>query len=303
MLGCIAGLAVGTAGVAAAGDTSIERDAAGRPIARVNVTDEVAEGRCRLPPRIVDAAGVAPGQQVLLERGGVPAAFTVEVVDGRVGYVAARGRSRMDVAGYDGSFRVSVDSTVVDPIQTAADAADVGGYVEHLADAGATSLVAIAPHGGWIEWGTDSQAERVRERLGATAWRGEGYWPGGGAFQRWHVTSTAVHPASYPALGEIADRGFDRAVSFHGWTGDHVAVGGAAPRRLRASVRDAIAAVVDCDVRLPAADEHDGDSPANVVNWLTDSGRDGVQIEQPWSVRSEARQAVADAVSDVYAEL
>lgn len=254
---------------------------------------------CCLPQSTIDAVSVEPGHQVRLVHDDAPAAFTVELSGDKFAYVSSGGRDRLGADG--GSFRVNVDPSVVNPTLDEETAAEEGGFLERLTDPGTGELVALAPHGGYIEWGTDSQAERVSERLESTAWYSAGWWPGGGAFRRWHVTSTDIHPASFPALDDISDRGFDRAVSFHGWSASHVAIGGAAPRALREDVQDAIDVVVDCDVRL-ASDSADGDSPENIVNWVTDSGNDGVQIEQPWTVRDEKGMEVADAVADVFAE-
>jgi hypothetical protein len=38
-----------------------------------------------------------------------------------------------------------------------------------------------------------------------------------------------MHRASHPGLDSIADRGFGRAVAFHGWAQDGVGIGGLAP--------------------------------------------------------------------------
>lgn len=256
--------------------------------------------RCRLPRSTVDAVGVEPGHQVRLVYDGAPALFTVAVSDDKFAYLSAGGRDRLNAKG--GSVRADLDPTVVDSTLDASTAPDEGGFFERLIDPGTASLASLAPHGGYIEWGTDRQAQRLSEQLGAVGWYSAGYWPGGGAYRRWHVTSTEIHPASFPALNAISDRGFAHAVSFHGWSASHVAVGGAAPEHRREAVRDAIADVVDCDVRLATDDTRDGDSPDNIVNWMAESGSDGVQIEQPYSVRADHATDVADAVADVAAE-
>jgi phage replication-related protein YjqB (UPF0714/DUF867 family) len=196
---------------------------------------------------------------------------------------------------------VEVDPTVVDPSLDESTAAREGGFLERCIDAGtepeAATVVALAPHGGYIEYGTDLQARRVAERLGATAWYCAGWWPSGGAFDRWHVTSTDIHPASFPELRALADRELAHAVSLPGWTESHVAVGGRAPRERREAVRDAVAdAVAGLEVRLAEDDARDGSSPDNVVNWLA-SG-DGIQLEQPLAAREEYGTAIADAVAD-----
>ena len=79
-----------------------------------------------------------------------------------------------------------------------------GEFIERLRDDGRQSrLIAIAPHGGEIELNTDRQAERLRSRLGlrvASAWRCKGWDRDGGAFERWHITSTEINEASFPRL-------------------------------------------------------------------------------------------------------
>lgn len=299
VLSGLAGLSLGSGATLVSGKP--DRGNSDDTSVRMKVSDKLSEAeQCRLPQSTVDAIGVEPGQQTRLLFDGKPAVFTVTVSDDKFGYVSSGGRDRLGAKG--GSFRVDVDSTVVHPTLDEETAAEEGGFVERLTDPGAAELVALAPHGGYIEWGTDSQADRIADRLGATAWYSAGWWPGGGAYRRWHVTSTDIHPLSFPELNTIADRGFEYAVSFHGWSESHVAIGGAAPQELREAVRDAIASVIDADVRLASDGGRDGDSPDNIVNWMTDSGSDGVQIEQPWSVRDKQSRAVADAVADVFAE-
>lgn len=298
MLSGVAQLSIGTGLGIARGkrSTDPQRDSTN---VEITISDTVSDpGRCRLPQSTLDAMGVEPGHQVRLVYDGAPAVFTAGASADTFGSVNAGGRDRLEAGG--GSFRVDTESTVVDPALDEDTAAENGGFLERLADPGTAELVALAPHGGYIEWGTDSQAERVSERLQAVSWYSAGWWPGGGAFRRWHVTSTAIHPASFPALDEISDRGFEHAVSFNGWSEPHVAIGGAAPEELREAVQAAIAPVVDADVRLASATTHDGDSPANIVNWMTESGSDGVQVEQPWSVRQETKLEVADVVADVF---
>ena len=65
---------------------------------------------------------------------------------------------------------------------------------------------ALGPGQGQIEPCTDRQAERVAERLqdkGVSSWRCKGWKQGGGAHERWHITSTDIHPASFPKLGRV----------------------------------------------------------------------------------------------------
>lgn len=298
VLSGIATVALGTTlgSVKGKPDTSGSGDSTG---VRLKLSDEVTDAtRCRLPQSTLDALGIESGHQTRLVYEGDPAIFTAAVSDDKFGYVNTDGRDRLEASG--GSFRVDIDSTVVNRTLDEETAVEEGGFLERLKDPGTAELVALAPHGGYIEWGTDSQAQHVFERLGSVSWYGAGWWPGGGAYRRWHVTSTDIHPTSFPELDEISNRDFDHAVSFHGWSESHVSIGGAAPEELREDVRDAIALVVESDVRLASDGARDGDSPENIVNWVTESGSDGVQIEQPWSVRDEKHLEVADAVADVF---
>jgi len=267
---------------------------------RMKVSDRVADDeQCFLPRSTLNAVGVELGAQIRLICDGSPAVFTTAVSDDKFGYLSAGGQDRLGAKG--GSFKTDVSGMVVNPTLDEETAAAEGGFFEHLVDTGSTDLVALAPHGGYIEWGTDKQVARVSEQLGSSGWYSSGWWPGGGAYSRWHITSTDIDPSSFPELATITDRGFDHAVSFHGWSESHIAIGGAAPTTLREDVRDAIADVADCAVRLSATESLDGDSPENIVNWITESGTDGVQIEQPWSVRDNYPLVVADAVADVFA--
>jgi phage replication-related protein YjqB (UPF0714/DUF867 family) len=267
----------------------------------MNVSATVEDGEiCRLTPILASSVGTSEGQQVRLRYDGSPAVFTVDVDAEREPAVNEAGRDRLGAVGE--SFGVDINATVVHPSKDETTAAESGGFVERLVDPGSDELVVLAPHGGYIEYGTDEQARHVGGRLDVPAWYCAGWWPGGGAFDRWHVGSTAIHPASFPRLAEVSNRSFDAAVSFHGWSEDHIAVGGAAPLDRRRAVRDGIASAVGdaFDVR-PATDEYrDGNHPDNIVNWLSASGRDGVQIEQPWDARREYGRTIADAVGDVF---
>ena len=162
------------------------------------------------------------------------ALYTVGEVRGEPGNDRIRmGRQARSRLGTTDTFTAKLQTTAVSVGLSIADAQAMDEYAEFLTDDGvSTSLVAVAPHGGWIEVHTDSQAELVQSLLagkGASAWICRGYRSGGGAFNRWHITSTALSRNSFPGLDAIADRGFAYAVSFHGMSYEGVLVGGAAP--------------------------------------------------------------------------
>jgi len=245
---------------------------------------------CLLPESMLADLELDVGHQVRLGREEHCALFTVVGADEAV-VVSEAGRDRLGTEG-----PVWVDSTV----ETLPDGAVAGSFLEAVAEGG-DHLVACAPHGGQMEEWTDAQAEALAADLGGTAWVCRGRWPDWEAFHRWHVTSNDIHPASFPKLGAIADQGFDRAVSFHAWRKEGVGVGGAAPRELRVDVRDAIDEAVgeDHPVTLASDDRYRGDSPENVVNWLTADGASGIQIEQGRAVREDHREDIAEAVARV----
>src|ERR671919_698579 len=56
-------------------------------------------------------------------------------------------------------------------------------------------LIVIAPHDGDIEEYTDEQAEHVGKQLSSkyvSVWVCKGFKEHGGAFDRWHITSTDI---------------------------------------------------------------------------------------------------------------
>ena len=215
------------------------------------------------------------------------------------------GRQRLNITG---DFNATLDSQVPHPSFSDAEAEVNSEFVERLEDDGAhTGLIVIAPHGGDIERHTDEQAERVASRLRAKAvssWRCKGWKRGGGAFDRWHITSTDIHEASFPSLNLVMFRGFTHAVAFHGADAPEILIGGAAPGALKEEIRTAINAAIagsGIPVRIASPDEgFGGDSPRNIVNRLTANGVNGIQIEQSLAARSNHWQEIADAVAKVY---
>lgn len=162
----------------------------------------------------------------------------------------------------------------------------------------AAGVVALAPHGGDVEPPTDEQALALRDRLdaGAGAWLCRGTVAEGNPFERWHVTSTELSRASFEFLGDVLDRGYRRAVAFHGLAPgkERVVVGGRAERGLRERLREELAARVPAPVVVSETGPYAGVDPDNVVNRAARLG--GLQVEQPAEVRHEHADAVVDAV-------
>lgn len=273
--------------------------------------DLIEDGElCSADPDKLATIGRAVGHQVRIRRSSSEyALYTVrssrhESPDDVV-RMGAGGRRRL---GTDAEFVATVHAQVPDPVLTEAEAEARGEFVERLADDGAyKGLIAIAPHGGQIEPYTDDQAERVAQVLaskGASSWRCKGWKDGDGAHERWHITSTDIHPASFPKLGRVISRGFKYAVAFHGFGGTGVLIGGAAPNSLKGEIEAAVErAVAGSGLWVRVArpgDALSGASRRNVVNRLTAGGASGVQIEQSYSARRYHTEAIADAVAGVY---
>src|SRR5262249_37968837 len=142
------------------------------------------------------------------------------------------------------AFGGNIDSQVPHPTYTDDEAKENSEFVERLIDNGNHSgLIAIAPHGGNIEPHTDVQAERVSFQLGGkcvSTWVCKGFKKGGGAFDRWHITSTDINEESFPKLKTVIGRHFEYAVAFHGWDEDSICIGGSAPPALKWEIKTAV---------------------------------------------------------------
>jgi phage replication-related protein YjqB (UPF0714/DUF867 family) len=266
---------------------------------------------CSMDPDRLASIALVPGSQIRVRRGSELALYTVsetrqEAIDTTV-RMALPGRLRLGTAD---EFDASIDTQVPHPTLSDAEARDQSELVERLDDDGRQrKLVVLAPHGGFIERQTDRQSERVASLLDAgcvSVWRCKGFKAGGGAFERWHITSTDIHEASFPLLQTIICRGFAHAVAFHGFSEADVLIGGAAPLALKQEIEAAVEEALAGSgilVRIAGpSDNFGGDSPKNIVNRLTAGGANGVQIEQSEEARQGFWKAIADAVSAVYRE-
>ena len=262
---------------------------------------------CAPAARALESLGGGLHQQVRIHRNGEFALYTVsellhETTDSVV-RMGLGGRQRLQS---EAEFEGVLDTKVVDPDLSDTDARDAGELVERLDDDGfQTNLIVIAPHGGDIEEHTDGQAERVVKRLGqrvASVWRCKGWRPDGGAFVRWHITSTDLNPICFPKLNSVMSRRFVHAVAFHGFNDEPgVLIGGTAPVELKEQLRQAIQQVLpaglDVRVALPG-ERYGGDDPNNIVNRLSPCG--GIQIEQGTSPRDDHGSDIADVVADFF---
>jgi|SRR5215204_1207278 len=265
---------------------------------------------CSADPDKLRTIGRAVGHQVRIKRSSSQyALYTVSEVrqesPDNIVRMGAVGRQRL---GTSAEFSDTLDSQVARSALTDAQAEADSEFVERLTDNGTNKgLIAIAPHGGNIEQYTDLQAERVAWRLaakGVSTWRCKGWKQGGGTHERWHITSTDIHQASFPLLNKVISRHFRYAIAFHGFGDPGILIGGTVSGTLKQQIKTTIEGAVagsGITVRIAkASDNYGGDSPRNVVNRLTADGAGGLQIEQSFAAREGHWQAIADAVAKVY---
>jgi phage replication-related protein YjqB (UPF0714/DUF867 family) len=267
---------------------------------------------CSADPDRLATIGAEAGQQVRVRRTGTRyGLYTVSEArcesPENIVRMGADGLLRL---GTSGEFSGVVDSQVPHPTFTERQARENNEFIERLTDNSTQAyLIALAPHGGDIEPYTDRQAERVASRLGAAAssWRCKGWKDDGDPFDTWHITSTDIDERSFPRLASVISRGFTHAVAFHGFKRNEILVGGAARPELKEGIRARIAtAMTGSQIPVRIAEDGDpfgGKEARNLVNRITASRVNGIQIEQSSAARSGHWRAIADAVADFYLDL
>jgi phage replication-related protein YjqB (UPF0714/DUF867 family) len=268
---------------------------------------------CSADPDRLATIGVGAGQQVRVRRTATfYGLYTVsEARCENPEEVVRMGDDGLRRLGIGTPFSGVVDSQVPHPTFSERKARENNEFIERLTDDGAqTFLIALAPHGGAIEPRTDRQAQHVASRLGpavASAWRCKGWKGDGDPVDAWHITSADLDERSFPLLASVIPRGFTHAVSFHGFRREQILVGGAAAPEVREEIRRRIeTATAGSRIPVVVAEDGDpfgGDEPRNVVNRITASGTNGVQIEQSRTARSDFWRPIAEAIADYYLDL
>jgi phage replication-related protein YjqB (UPF0714/DUF867 family) len=260
----------------------------------------------------INRIGKTIGEQVRIERptenGTTLALYTVVGDHDResdivfVGY-KIRGdlEERFDLINYP--FIGKVEAQVITEGLSDGQAEKCSEFVERLTDNGVNQrLVVIAPHGGNIEKFTDLQADYVREHSSdhVSEWICKGFKKGGGAYDRWHITSTNISENSFPKLKTIMGRHFEYSIAFHGWTKNYICIGGSESavglkQEIKAAIEGAILGS-GIEVRDSGCEDFDGDNEHNIVNRL---GTHGIQIEQSEKARESYYKHIAEAVAKV----
>lgn len=274
---------------------------------------------CSVPCALIENDDLAIGQQIRIGNGTGEfenAVYTVASEhESDTLWLTSSGLDRIDASE---STAVTVGSRAVHPDYDTRQGGELNDeYVEYVVDGGDDDdgsdggsaidddVIVIAPHGGYIEYGTDFQAERAAEAIDGTGWICSGFNEGGGGFDRWHSYSTEIHRRSFPELDSLLEREFEWGVAFHGYSNGEILVGGTADESNKAIVVDAISErLPDQTVTVVERDatEYTGANPANVLNDLAPVGQT-IQIEQPTGVRESDWAAVADGLTDALEEI
>lgn len=264
---------------------------------------------CSADPEKLATIGRAEGHQIRVKRSNNEyALYTVSEIrqetPDTVIRMAQEGRERLHTTD---EFDATLESQVPHPTYSDRCAEAYGEFVERLTDNSSshTGLIAIAPHGGAIEQWTDQQAERVASQLAdkeISCWRCKGWKQDGGAFERWHITSTDIHAASFPKLHTIINRQFTYTVAFHGFQEAVILIGGSASDALKQEIKSAIQeAIAGSNIKVEIAElssHYNGDNPKNIVDRLANGN--AIQIEQSLEARQNYWQQIADAVASLY---
>jgi phage replication-related protein YjqB (UPF0714/DUF867 family) len=273
-----------------------------------------AAERCSADPVSLSSIGRAAGQQVRIKRRDDPRFVAVYTVnqpnpdDPSRADIVRTGLGGRERLGTSGELDATVEATVLDaPGQPAG-----VRFFEMADDTGHQSyFIVIAPHGGMIEQHTDGEAMEVvsqlrTARFPASLWVCKGFGDETkGASDRWHITSTDLHPASFPLLESLMSRRFFYGIAFHGFARKEgeadIYIGGAAPRRLKAAVQRSLNRLrLPLKVKISTlADDpkFQGFSPENVINRLAASG---IHLEQSAEARVFHKE-IAGAVTNVFA--
>lgn len=227
-------------------------------------------------------------------------------------YLSERNLKRLDS---EVGERASLSPFAPNPdITTRTGARKNNEYIEQKIDQGSRDeyLIALAPHGGQVEAFTAQQAKRIANRMGVAAWLTLGFDGDGreAAQNRWFVPTPEIAPISYPKL-ESLDNDYQFAISFDGFRepprktdGEAIAVGGLISESKRQRVASEIekkfedAGVSDVSVYAYKTGAGRGTSSDHLVNRMSNTGRNGIEVAQTLEVRRKHWDKVADGVEE-----
>lgn len=269
---------------------------------------------CYMDPQLRSALGIAVGDQFLVTKASASTKYGLVTVYGEYEdgpdnndiRLRLSARERFDET--EGFAAVGSAWTAVHG-QTLAQLESGNQFGEFLeeSDDEQTSLLLLAPHGGVIEAGSAEIAMAIRNYLESASkpyslWRCHGWQSAIGAYDAWHITSTDLSEASFPYLGQVGARAFDRALSIHGYGEGDVAVGGGGSSAFKEGIKSALEGITNFPytVTIVTSGEYAGTDPSNIVNRYSE---DGVQLELPYGARTSWCSEIANAIGAYLASL
>lgn len=283
------------------------------PLRLVETENKTDERFAYLSPDVITTKDLTVGQQIRVQvPSGAPgvkytsAAYTVDSLPAHLDRenTVQLSSPSLDRITTNNPQLCSIYPSATNPNYNTLSEADTNNEYVESTQLGDTrpQVIITAPHGGYIEENTAEQAQRTASFLDSDLWWSAGFNSGGGAFERWHITSTLIHLDSFPALNKIHKRPHELAVSYHGQQDPGIAIGGLVESELKFQLKDNIdLALEQADVSTPVTvhgtDAYHGSSKDNYVNWLTETGYRGLQIEQSRELRENQWTLIADAVS------
>lgn len=202
----------------------------------------------------------------------------------------------------------------------------------------------LAPHSGAIETKVRDQVDPVLTELDtgwgvdANLWEGSGSWGRSQTFQRWHATSDAIMPESFPALDYLLRQAefspgvpFQHVLALHGYGSSQkgIIVGGRADREAKCLVARRIQDELltwrgdeeeigfylhdlEGNIAIPSSGGHtptstsaySGQDTDNIVNRLSPNPQGlpswgGIQLEQSTAVRTDETDGQGGSGSSV----
>ncbi len=192
-----------------------------------------------------------PAEGATDEDSGVFKLFEGGLVAGTTLTVHAAAPSRSEV--HDGGMTTVIQSFCEPPENDPADPSELYGVFESATLESGRDFVLLVPHGGMIEEGTSEQiaeidAALLARGLLANIWEASAEWDGDLASERFHITSKATDPQSFPGFEALLAGGdwdvgqgieFQHAASLHGFgsfTGNGIVFGGRAAQETKCYV-------------------------------------------------------------------
>ncbi len=238
-----------------------------------------------------------PGEGATDDDSGVYKLFEGGLAGGATLTVHAAAPSRTQV--WDAGMTTDTQNFCEPPENDPADPSELHGVFETATIESARDFVLLVPHGGMVEEGTSEQVAEIEAAfatrgMAPSVWEATASWDGDMASERFHTTSKATDPQSFPGLAQVLAAGdfdgaagieFQHAASLHGFgsfSGHGIVFGGRAAKETKCYVARRIQQRFDAEGSAALAYYvygPDGD-PATALD-LPDGGGGRITDERP----------------------